>query len=249
MNVSTKLAFLSCLFTVITAMGQSDVVVEKLAEDAYNWSEGSVLLNDGTELFGVLKFDDKTGLLSYKNGDNSKTLIARNVAGFEFYDEKMKRQRVFYSLEFGEDAYNKKFHFFEVLKEFKAFAVLSKVDPIEIQQRTHGNNSPTMNANGAMGPSVGIMYTTTEVEQTETIYFMDINNNISPYVKIVERDIDGLFSRHRTKNKFIAEELFQIYAGDDFQQLVRFADENDLSFKSKKDLIRILDHYEQLLSN
>ena len=91
------------------------------------------MTNDGSEAKGLLKYNDKNGLLSYENGSDSRTFTARNVVGFEFFDEGMRKQRIFYSFPY-EDSQNniKRPLFFEVIKEFESFAVLSKVDPLEI---------------------------------------------------------------------------------------------------------------------
>jgi hypothetical protein len=224
---------------------QRNGVTEKLLENTHSWSEGSVLLNDGKELSGLLRFDDNTGVLSYKNGDDSRTLIARSCAGFEFYDETLEKQRVFYVFSYEDKDNPKKFYFFEVLKEFKKFAVLSKVDPIEVEQRTSGGG-------GYYGPTgtymPGQTYSSTEINQTETIFFMGANGEIKPYLRIVEKEIDGIFSRTRTKNRFIEEELFEFYTQGHYNQLVSYADKNDLSFKRKKDIVSLLNEYETLLS-
>ena len=112
-----------------------DVIFESALPLSIEWSSGSILTNDGTELKGLLKYNDKNGLLSYENGNDTKILTARKVAGFEFLDEKIGKQRVFYSFPYEDSQNNVKRHlFFEAIKEFDRFAVLSKVDPVEIDQ-------------------------------------------------------------------------------------------------------------------
>lgn len=87
-----------------------------------------------------------------------------------------------------------------------------------------------------------------EISQVETIYFMNTTGDIKPYLEIVERDIDGwAFDRNKTKNKIVDKHLLEEYAGKDFEALEDFAKKNDLSFKSKEDLLKIMDHYKELV--
>lgn len=113
----------------ITACCQEKTASKVFLERSIDWSEGSIMLNDGNELKGVIKYNDNTGVLNYENGNVSRSLTSKSVAGFEFFDEGQNRQRIFYSLLFDDPATNVKKHsFFEVLIEFKTFAVLSKRD-------------------------------------------------------------------------------------------------------------------------
>jgi hypothetical protein len=208
------------------------------------WSEGSILTNEGAELFGLLRYNDKSGLLSYENGNRSSTYTARGVVAFEFFDDRIQKQRVFYSFPY-EDVHGiKRPLFFEVVMEFKEFAVLSKVDPIDISHKTvstGGGFNPATNTI-THGNNYG---TSIEISQTETIYLMDSETNIKPYVRIVETDIDGVFyDRKKTKNKMLDNDLLAEFVGKEVnEKLVDFAKEQDLSFKDKNDLMRIFSYY------
>jgi hypothetical protein len=240
-----KIVFVGCVWFAFYSEGlaQDKMLSKHLFENMHNWREGRVFLADGTELTGLLRYDDKAGILTYQNGDVSKTLIAKSAAGFEFYDEELKRDRYFFSLEYSDEKTPNKFYFFEVLRELNHFAVLSKVDPIEIEIKSSGS-SGYMDPAGGFTP--GMSYQHTEVHQTETIFIMDRNGAVSPYLKILDRDIGGVFARKRTKNRFVDEDLLSIYTGRYYQQLEDFADKKDLSFKRKEDLLVILDYYLEL---
>lgn len=212
------------------------------------WHEGSVMMNDGTELVGVVRYNDDTGVLSFENGNTSKSLTAKSVAGFEFFDDAQNKQRVFYVFSYADpltDIVGPLF--FEVVKEFKTFAVLSKVDPLQVKEKS--NTTPgTTTPNGGYMP--GYSFTTTEISQVETIYVMDPDGRIMPFIKITEKDIDDRwFDRMRVRNKYVDEGLLETYTGPHYGALLKFADENKLNFKRKADLIRILEHYQELIAN
>jgi hypothetical protein len=236
-------------WAAVDACGQ-DVLVESALPLSLEWSNGSILTNDGTELKGLLKYNDKSGLLFYENGKDTKTLTARKVVGFEFFDQKIGKQRVFYSFPYEDSKNNvKRFLFFEAVKAFERFAVLSKVDPIEIDQSPvspPARIDPATNT-VARGPNWG---PTTEISQTETIYLMDTEGSIKPYLKIIATEVDGVFyDISKTKNKMIDEDLLEEFIGlDKNKKLVVYAKENKLSFKRKSDLIKILRYYSELLN-
>ena len=213
-----------------------------------SWSEGSILTNEGTELFGLLRYNNKSGLLSYENGNRSSTYTARGVVAFEFFDEGINKQRVFYSFPYEDDQGIKRPLFFEVLMEFKDFAVLSKVDPIDIAHKSVGTPGALNPATGTIG--YGDHYgTSIEISQTETLYLMDSETNIKPYVRIVETDIDGVFyDRKKTKNKMLDNDVLEEFIGEPMNdRLVQHAKQHDLSFKDKSDLLKIFQYYREII--
>ena len=238
-----KKVFQSILFVLccLTATGQ-DIVTKSLLENVHNWQEGNVTLASGQELSGLVRFDDHSGILTFENGEVSKALIAKNCAKFSFFDEELKRERYFYSLEYDDRETFSKFYFFELLRSFDEFIVLSKVDPIDVKSKSQGT-APVMAPDGSFY-NPGTVHTRTEVYQTETIFLMNSRGDIEPYVQIVEREFDTLFGeRKRTKNRFINKDLLESYIGSGFAQLELFAEKNDLSFRIKSDLLKILDAY------
>jgi len=223
---------------------QEDKILSRYPE----WGEGSIMLNNGTELKGALRFESKTGLLSYQNGDINKTLTSKSVVGFEFFDESINKQRVFYSFPYKDPKTDiiRNF-FFEALKEFKGFAVLSKVDPVDIDQKFQ-NTYPAVNPVTGNPYVGGAAYPVTEVSQTETIYIMDAGGEIKPYIKITEKEIDRMvFDSSKTKNRMLNEYLLKKYTQPYYEKLAAYARENKLSFKRKTDLLTLLDYYKELV--
>jgi hypothetical protein len=241
------------LIVFISFNGFSQKKGKKLRKDLYGqnteWSEGSIMLADGKELKGVVRYNDKTGVLSYDDGAEPRTFTSRSVASFGFFDEGLQQQRTFYSLEYSDPADGiARYYFFEVLKDFGDFAVISKTDRINIEQKSSPSGGGMNPATGTLTPS----YSTTSIEysQTETIFFMNADGKIEAYLKIIEKDIDRtLFDGQRTKNRFMDELVFIKYASDVWADLESYADENHLSFKRKADLLQILNEYQRLRSN
>jgi hypothetical protein len=242
-----KILLLSCLSVSISESAISQAkAVETLLENINKWREGFILLDDGTELNGLLRFDDNSGILSFRDGEVSKALIARSVSGFQFYDEETKQERIFFSFEYNEGDTFSRYYFFELLRKNDRFAVLCKIDPVQVKSTSYGNvGLPT--GDGTLY-SPGTMYSRTEVHQTETIYFMDKAGEIRPYVRILEKDTRGLFGdSRRSRNKFVDKKLLSYHTGDYYPQLENFAKDNGLDFRIKSDLLKGLDFYFDLI--
>lgn len=254
-----RIIFLICMtsgcpmFSQVPLRGETP---HEIATKAYiaeeGWSEGSLALNDGTELKGLLKYNDKTGIVSYQNGRDSRSLIARSVAGFEFWDESLQKQRVFYTFPYEDEKDNiiKPF-FFEVLFEFKSFAVLSRAEMPEINVKSksiyNANDNRPVAERGLPGNPISTSTyfgSTAQVSQTEIVYFMNAEGKIEPYIEVVEKESDGfLVDKSRTTNKMIDKDLLEKYTGELYPKLRQYAEENNLKFKRKSDLMRILDYY------
>jgi hypothetical protein len=211
------------------------------------WGEGSVMLNDGEELKGLIRYNEKTGILSFESGSTSRSFTSKDVAGFEYQDPLLKKQRIFYSLEY-EDPKNsiKQPLFFEVIKDFKTFVVLSKTDPIEIKDKVDYTSDiiPTRNVFPDRNKSY---YVGTEVTQTITIYFMNGDGNLEPFIKSTKKVTDRLLlDTSKVKSKKVDRDIIEKYfTPEELDLLSDYAEKNKLDFKEKDDFIQILDYYEK----
>lgn len=196
--------------------------------------EGKIVLIDGVELVGKVKYDYKEGLLSFKDDINPRALQPEEVAFFEFRDPKSGKKKTYYSIEYRDpDTGFKDFYFFEVMKELKNFAVVAKMDRIHAE--SFGPAAPAL-ANKDYK----------KMSQTETIFFLTSKMELKPYVKIVEDETEGMVDFHYKMNVYINKILFEAFTGIYYSRLEEFAKKNKLSFKSKKDIVTILDEYEEL---
>jgi hypothetical protein len=234
------------MFVICNSFGQVQVA-DSILSVKQGWSEGSIMTSAGEELFGLLRYNDKSGLLSFEDENKSSTYTADGIVAFELFDESIKKQRVFYSFLWEEEEGMRRRLFFEIVMELDGFAILSKVDPIDISHkvfRSSGGFNPATNAYAPAseyGSSV-------KISQTETIYLMDSETNIKPYIQIIETDIDGvLYNRKKTRNKILDEHLLQQFVGKQMNdKLVEYARQNNLSFKEKEDLIRVFEYYREI---
>jgi hypothetical protein len=237
------LPLLVSLSVTINSFGQ---VIEEVRPDNVDMGEGSLVMNDGTELKGVIRYNDtEGGVVSFDGGNRSGSWTPRSVAGFEFFDEVKKRQRVFFTLDFDDDKTGKRPTFFEIIKDFKSFAVLAKMDPIDIKK---SNGSAAGFGNGNIAITVGTKGKI-KVKQTETIYFMDANGAPQAYMKVIRKMVDReLYDRTKFKNKLVDEDLIKKYLKEpSYAQMVKYADDNELDLGVKDDFIKALDYYEQLI--
>jgi hypothetical protein len=202
------------------------------------WNEGSVSLTDGHTVEGLVRYNPKVGVLSFEdeiNGDQT-SYTASSVTGFEFFDERLKRQRTYFSLvpDEKQSGINKQ-TFFEVLLQLERFAVLSRIDPLDVKQKS----SPgSMSPNGSFTPGMVSEF----IEQDETIFFADDIGNFLPYLRITNRS-----DRRKVKTEVINAYLLPMYTGTYFDEVQKFSDKEKLSFKKKEDLILILEYYNDLL--
>lgn len=66
-----------------------------LSGDDLEWSEGQITLTKGVTIKGALRYNIKSGLLSFDDGTESKVLTPRSVVSFEYTDAVRNSQRKF----------------------------------------------------------------------------------------------------------------------------------------------------------
>jgi hypothetical protein len=205
-------------------------------EEILPWSEGSVLLTDETELKGEVRYDDRNGVLSFRDGDDSQAMTERRVVTFEFYDERLERQRRFITLPYEESPGAVQSYFFEVLKELKTFAVLAKANPLAVT--TH--NTPSGPNNMPSGRVTVIMH-------LETVYIMCQDGEIRPFFENSIRHNNKTLKRTEGENSMGSNlrpaALIECVGHDRYTLLKKYARENNLSFERKEDLMKIMDYY------
>lgn len=204
------------------------------------WSDGSAMLNDGTELKGVLRFNENTGILSFEAGGDSRSLTARSSVGFEFYDVSQQRQRVYFSLEYANDEDVVVPMFFEALFQFKSFALLRKMGPIKIKEK-----STPMSPTGVAAQAGGGTYT--QIEQVETVYLMNARGEIKPFVEFTSKDRPSIIL-DSDRGKVMNEEFLEKLIGKQvYEKLRDYASEKDLRFRFKDELMEIFEYYQKEL--
>jgi hypothetical protein len=234
------------LFIVIVCSAITSIAVAQHERSNWQfagWSDGTIITNEEEELKGKVRYDDLQCILFYHDGNAEKTLTPRQVKMFWFSDSVKKANRYFYSLEFEDRKFNiRQPMFFELIKEFKSFAVLAKADPVQFNQTTTQSRwtQNTSQPDGVM-----------RIQQFETIYFMGSDGLIEPYLEI-EITIKNTPFQERVRNKqtILDKDLFEKYFGASANaRIMTYVKYNELQLNSKEDLLKILEYYEKYLAN
>jgi hypothetical protein len=200
------------------------------------WAAGKLTLNDGTELEGIIKYDNKTGEIAFRNASVSKILTPRNVLDFEFTDRKTRRRRFFYYLEIAGEAGNST-PIFEVMRSYETFAVLSRIEPVQPVKVDNFLNQRQIG--GAAADPVSA----TGFTQRETIWFLPADGKPTIY-------LDLLYTSYfKSRNDKVEDkDIFEKCTGSLYPAIKSFARRNNLSFANKHHLLRMLDFYELQLA-
>jgi hypothetical protein len=195
--------FLTALLCLITLRGFSQDI-SHLASGENEWFEGSIFLTDNSEIKGLLQYSDKTGILKYQNGNQSKSFTSRGVLAFEFFDAAQAEQRIFYSIEYEVNkTLTKRPYFFEVIKDNGTFALVSKTDPIEFKGKEtfidRITESSTLSINNNNNSILGnVIPKSLHLYQLETVYLFDFTKeSITPIIEISNKETDGFFMIHQ----------------------------------------------------
>lgn len=210
------------------------------------WVEGSISLNDGTQIKGPIWYNDRDGFVAFNDGGNKKIFTPNSVSRFGFYDAQQKRQRIFLTFPFADPATGgERLQIFEVLREYADFAILFKKDPIKARKRKFGAASDFV----IVGASQ--IARSPEVSQVESILLMSADGVINPYIQVKHHE-DGITSEAttkdwKTKKKVVDEDFLAEYITEPvYEKLKEYATENDLKFKIIEDFLRILDYYDTI---
>jgi hypothetical protein len=235
-NLSLFLAVFLVLLNVAALAQKKD---SPLMKENVEWSEGTVVTKDGTELNGLLRYEDNTNILYYQDGTDNHAYTSRNVMAFAFTDAVTGKPRTFYTLtavELNTDIVRPLF--FEFIREFENFTVFSRLDRIAIEKKMDAGGWNSMT--GTIGSGGG---THVEISQSETIYFMDKQGVIKPYLQIIDREgPDSWLDLFKARNK-VDEALLENLTAPLYHLVKECADKNHLSLKRKSDLLAVLDCY------
>lgn len=246
-------------YLFLSAYGQNkELLFPRLYNDLYgpdlekifidqNWYKGTINLNDNTELVGLLNYNASTGILRYKNNEEIKSFLPRAVVSFRLEDKASSADRLFYSFEYeDEDNPIKQAHFFEVIREYEDFAVLSEASKIELKVAKNGllngNNNAFWRQDNKSPQNIGL-----GTEQKICLYIFDFKNE--KIEKIFEERIrfkqPDVFRRVNSdiKNTFEGREYFRNWMGTNFERVENYRKEYDLRYKSAIDIISLIDFY------
>lgn len=214
-----------------------------LLKDDGNWYEGSILLADGSKLNGVIKYNTRSEVVFYLDGDNAKPFTARNILSFEFFDDGLRAYRKFYSLEQENPSTgNPEAAIFEVLRDYKTFVILLRTSPIDIWKTN-------LSSPGYPTTSYAV-----DVVQYEIVCFLDEREKVKPYFIVSTSDNGRISSKtgesiKKKGSAIINDHLFEEYVSPDaYDKITTYAKRYNLKFNKKiEDFMKILEYYDSLL--
>jgi len=81
-------------FAVLQSASCQDILQQAFVSSA-EWGAGSIILINGKELNGLVKYNDVQGIVSFDGGNQSKSFTARNILGFELFSSLIPGYKVF----------------------------------------------------------------------------------------------------------------------------------------------------------
>lgn len=206
------------------------------------WTTGEVTLNDGAQFKGVIKYNEQIGSITYKVDSlakESRTFAEEDIVTLSLNNEFGSLRR-FYSFPVKNPENKEVILLFEVVKEFKNWAVLSRKEGIRVLRKKGEQQYDLLT--GTSSPN-----TSAKISQTEYFYIMDEQGAINYFFVSEDQESDGLFASQNSRSKMVDEELFMSMMEPFTSQVESYAKKNKLKSNRKEDLLQILDYYESLV--
>ena len=204
---------------------------------------GSVLLNNGDEIKGVVIFEGE-GRVKVTSGKDVRTFGSDQVVALEYFDSLKSKQRVYLSLDVDwpeEDLVD--MEFLEVVRQYSDFAVVKQEDPMEATQHTKRryNRADPTSVNSTLVSRTDKVV----LEKTATIYLVKYNEKARPYLRVTFKDtnkISGMgLNRTKEKGKILDRKLLQTFFGPQFEKIQSVRYSNNLDLDDEGDLVAIFD--------
>lgn len=186
------------------------------------WHDGEADLFSGETLRGKIKYDLDNNSLQISTAGIVRSLSSYQVETFRIFDELQKTQRFFYTLPYKKAGNYDSPVFFELLYEGKKLTLLNREAFV---QRVVG--MPGFWGWGWWGPRMGMGTTTV---QTDNYYVLDMTKE--QVIKPGDQRSDWLA-------------LMKDFR-DEVSEFIRV---NKLSVTERKDLIKIMSYYDELVKN
>jgi hypothetical protein len=236
--------FLLCIS--VTGFSQTD---EQPLESSALWREGVIFNIDGTESTGLLRYNDQLGTVSYRDKeDNEYNFRAHDISGFQFAHRHLDEPDHFKSIESFNEKAKVSWDFYGLLMEMEQFKIWIKVEPLypEIIRPATGviidPFYPGMIRPGTSPRSI--------LKRAVILYFStNYNNEFHELIKFeTKSSISGIpDSPESDRRPKLKMKPFEKFIGSaKFEALKKYAKREKLNWKSKRDAIKILSHFNEL---
>jgi hypothetical protein len=205
-------------------------IVTAHAQTDGSWNEGSILLKNGTELKGLLKYNYLAGIIGFESATVNKSFSASQLVGFEYFDQFENKQRLFYSVKVTDIKTKVKTDFFfEALRQYETFAVLIKKGTVQI-------SSVGLDANKS---------NTSDSRVTDMIFLLGVNRQEAVrYMNVVYRETDRLAIDIRiVRSRYVEDDVLDNILGSNKDPVRFYAKNQHLDLEDKEEFLKVLDHF------
>lgn len=152
------------LFLLILCSWASCLQAQYFAEE--HWHQGGAIIESGDTLNGMLQYNTDTEVLQMRSGVGTQTYSARKLLAFQFRDQQLGINRLFYIFPYSKGAGYQTPTFFELLERGNKVTLLQR----EILVIRNVNNRPFWNP-VSMGPVFSPMPTQMRVVEPQFYFF------------------------------------------------------------------------------
>lgn len=193
------------------------------------WHKGTIVLKTNDTLRGVIKYNIEDNILQYRYSNKMITLSPNKIISFYFYDELIKSNRYFRSLEYSPYSSYKPEMFFEVLVVGK----LSLLAREYISYETRMMNDPFL---------------------TNDPYYNMYSNSATNYVTRRVVNYNFYFFDHGSKNENVVlyrekkKDLYRLM-DDKEDEIKEFIKDRKILYNTRKGLSVITEYYNSIQEN
>jgi hypothetical protein len=210
------------------------------------WNQGRVTLNDGTKHFGEIRYNDVEGYISFRTSqaaDDQHVFKNTDILSLEYIKEGSLQR--YYSLAFkNQETGQEEINFYEVVREFKDFAVLSKKDIMQAQRADKNYSVPL--AAGFI-PAKASSLTLTQYEQ---FFFLARDSNPELYLTMEYSYVDATLYKYSKNVGYISNNnIASKYFGDYWPKVKQHLKERKITLDTRDALVTALNFYVALLEH
>ena len=199
------------------------------------WNNGTLVLDDNTTLKGSIQFNDKMGLIKYRKNpdDEERSFVETSISAMRIYDEEAARWRNFAVFNVNHvQTGTMNTMLFEVLMEFSNFALLTRVDRVNVgvrhRQDMYGNFH-----------TVRVGY-----EQFEHLCLVDEGGTAHVVLSVSEFERNKFAMASKLK-PILDKKSMEKYLGDDWDKFQDLVKSNKLNLRKRDDFVRAFEIYQE----
>jgi hypothetical protein len=202
------------------------------------WRKGSILRDDNSALEGLIQFNDKLGMIKYKKNPDSeeRSFTEKSIVAMKLFDDKTSAWQNFAVFNVKEESTGLQAALlFEVLMEFKKFALLTRVERVNVAVRMRQD---------AFG--YGHYHEKVGHEQFEKLCLVNDDGNATVALSVSEFERKKLSLGSKVKPQLNRQAL-EKYLADDWEKFNALVKSNKLNLKKRADFIRAFEYYRQVI--